>query len=139
MMILKNYEIEKFGVFLYGLGLKGKQSRMRTRFVKILNDHLMLMNEERQQLLEDYAKKDEQGEYVKEEHEGQQVFILDDAEGYNLEMMKLMKEEFIYEETQERLDMLLEIKEVVLNCDVEFSGNEAILYDKWCEAVEDIN
>jgi hypothetical protein len=34
--------------------------------------------------------------------------------------------------------MLLNVAQSVLNCDIELSGNEAIMYDSWCEKLEEL-
>lgn len=138
-MIVKNYEIAKFGEYLLELKLKGKQSRMRTRFIRLMQGQLDLVNEERSNLLIDYAIKDEDGEPVKNKDENGEEFIsLENGNEYNLEIQKLMTEDFIIEETAERLDMLREVRDTILNSEEEFSGVEAMQYDRWCEIVEDI-
>lgn len=135
-MYMKNYEVAGFGEFLLDLKLKGKQSRMRTRFIRLLQDQLNLVNEERNSLLDDYAAKDENGDFITEMIDGKESIVLENGEEYNLEMTKLMNEFFIIEETQERELMLNEVRNIVLECDLEFSGAEAVAYDRWCEIVE---
>jgi len=139
-MIIKNYEVEQFGRFLFDLTLRGKQSRMRTRFVKVLQGRLELQIAEREQLVNEFAKRDEKGEIVYQENEaGQEGIVIGDVEEFNKEVICILEEDFIIEETQEVLDMLIEVKNIVLDCDLEFSGDEATQYDRWCEIVEEIN
>lgn len=137
-MIIKNYEIAPFGRFLFDLKLKGKESRMRTRFISLLESRLELINKEREQLLDDYAKKDEEGNILKEYNEEMKrdVVLLEDGQAYNAEVLKLMNEDFIIEETADKIEMLKTIQEIVLNVDLEFSGNEAMQYERFCQIVE---
>lgn len=137
-MIIKNYEIQAFGEFLYEMKLKSKNSRMRTRFVDLLQSHLDMINRERDELVKDYAKRDEDNEIVTEEHDGKMAYILDNPQEYNHAVTVLMNEDFILEETEGRMEMLRTVRDAVLNFDEELSGDDAMMYDRFCEIVEDI-
>ncbi len=63
-MVIKKYEIGELQSFLFNLILNSKESRMRTRFIKLLEDQIELLMVERQQLINDYAQKDENGEIL---------------------------------------------------------------------------
>ncbi len=39
---------------------------------------------------------------------------------------------------QKKIDMLHILQEIVLNCDLEFTGKKATLFDRFCEIFEDI-
>lgn len=139
ILVFKNYELKAFGEFLYELSLKGKESRMRSRFIKVLEDQLQLINNEREILLKDYAKKDENGELVfDKDEEGREFVILDDSFSYNLELSKLMQEDFIIEVKNDNTEMIKTIQDVVLNCDKEFSGIEAERYNRFCDILETV-
>lgn len=139
-MIIKNYEVEKFGKFLYDLTLKTTPSRIRSRFVKILQSQIDLINEERQQLINEYAVKDDEGNiiYKSDPEDNLEKLKIGNTIEYNEEVFKLMNEDFIIEETESKVEMLSQIKDIVLNCDLELSGNAAMEFDRWCEIVEDI-
>lgn len=138
-MKLYNYEIEPFGNFLLELELKGKESRMRTRLVRLLDERLKLINQERLEIINTYAKRDENGEIEYQEINGQKMFKINDIENYKKEMEELINEVFIIDETEERREMLTTVANAVLNCDMVFKGEKAIQYDRWCEIVEGIN
>lgn len=144
-MLMKNYEIGELQSFLFNLILKGKESRMRTRFIKLLENQIELIKLERQQLINDYALKDDKGEIVtetKELHNKEEeivVFPSEEAEKEaQMQIMLMMNEDFIIEETTEKIDMLITLQNVILNCDLEFTGNKAVLYDRFCEIFEDV-
>ena len=138
-MIIKNYEVEQFGRFLFELKLRGRQSIMRTRFIKLLQAQLDLQAEERKQLIDEFCKKDENGDPLYEENDvGESGIIIEDPQEFNKEVIAILDEDFIIEETQDKLEMLTAVKGIVLDCDLEFSGEEAMSYDRWCEIVEDI-
>lgn len=138
-MIIKNHEIAEFGNFLLELKLKGRTSNMRVRLVRLLDERLTLINQERDALFNDYVQKDEHGEPIKEVDEvsGEERYLLEEGNVYHIELQKLMTEDFIIEENEERALMLTEVRDAVFNCDVEFSGEEAMKYDRWCEILEE--
>lgn len=134
---MKNFELKVFGDFLYELSLKGKESRMRSRFVALIEGQLQLIQNERDILLKDFAQKDEQGEIVtKEDSEGKAFVVLDEPMVYNLEVSKLMNEDFVIEVKDDNKDMIKTVQEAVLNVDKEFSGFEAESYNRLCEILE---
>ncbi|HAU34732.1 hypothetical protein MKX57_06760 [Lysinibacillus sp. FSL M8-0216] len=144
-MIIKNYEIGELQSFLFNLILKGKESRMRTRFIKLLEDQIELLKVERQQLINDYALKDENGEIVtetKEIHNKEEEIVLFQCEEAEkeaqMQIMLMMNEDFIMEETADKIEMLTILQSIILNCDLEFTGNKAVLYDRFCEIFEEI-
>ncbi len=49
-----------------------------------------------------------------------------------------MSEEWIIEKNEERKDMLLTLKDAVLNLDIVLKGKKAMEYDRWCEIAESI-
>ncbi|MFY0516843.1 hypothetical protein ACOMCU_03285 [Lysinibacillus sp. UGB7] len=143
-MIIKNYEIGELQAFLFNLILKGKESRMRTRFIKLLEQQLNQVNQERQQLVDEYAEKDGNGEilYTTEIVDGKEIemplFSEEAEKEVQQQILTLLHEDFIIEETAEKIDMLHILQDIVLNCDLEFTGKKATLYDKFCEIFEDI-
>jgi hypothetical protein len=138
-MIIKNIEVEPFIDFLMSFELKGKESRLRTRFVRLLMNRLTLINEEHQLLIKQYSNLDEHGNPKIIEIDGKKFYDVYDKNEFNKEYALLMNEDFVIDETQERKEMLLFIKELILNCDKTFKGREALEYDRWCEIVEAIN
>ncbi|MEQ6356567.1 hypothetical protein ABNX05_18245 [Lysinibacillus sp. M3] len=140
ILVFKNYELKAFGDFLYELSLKGKDSRMRSRFISILETQLQLISTERDILLQDYAKKDENGEPIRDkDEEGQEFVILEDSFSFNLEVSKLMGEEFIIEVKNEKVEMVKTIQRIVFYVDKEFSGLEAERYNRFCDILESVS
>ncbi|MDD1502598.1 hypothetical protein PVA17_07430 [Lysinibacillus sp. CNPSo 3705] len=143
-MIIKNYEIGELQSFLFNLLLKGKESRMRTRFLKLLEKQLNQINLERQQLVAEYAEKDEHGEvlYKLETVDGNEIefpiFSEDAEKEVQKQILTLLNEDFIIEETADKIDMLNTLQEIILNCDLEFTGKKATMYDRFCEIFEEM-
>jgi hypothetical protein len=138
-MRIKNIEIEPFIKFLMSFELKGRESRLRTRFAKLLMERLKLINEENMDLIRQFGNKDENGNIKIVERDGKRYYDVVDKDAYNREYFILMNEDFVIDETEERKEMLLFIKELILNCDMTFKDEEALEYDRWCEIVEEIN
>jgi hypothetical protein len=137
-MKIKNYEVKEFANFLINLELKGRESRLRTRFVKVLMGRADLIDEEHVELIKQFAKFDDKGEPIIIEIDGVKTYDVPEKEAFNKEYYALLNEEFILEENEERKEMLLLLKEVILNCEMTFKGREALEYDRWCEIVEEI-
>lgn len=137
-MRMKNVEVENLLKFIMELELKGRDSRLRTRFAKLLMERQNLVDEEHQELVKQYSITDDSGKPKIVEKDGKQFYDVQDKVGFNREYFILLNEEFIIEETEERKEMLLLLKDVILNCDKTFMGGEALEYDRWCEMVEDI-
>lgn len=138
-MKIMNFELQEFTKFLVELKLGGKDSRMRTRFCKLLAERIKQIEDEREQLIKQFAEVAEDGSILVEDAgDGRQVYKLRDRDGFNREFEILMREEFVIEENEERKEMLHAIKEIVLNVDMEFEGESAFVYDRFCCIVEEI-
>lgn len=137
-MRIKNIMLDKFANFLMDFELKGKESRMRTRFVKVLAEQIQTNKEEGEDLVKQYADLDESGEPKLTEKDGKSYYNISKEKQaeYNREYFIFMNEEFVIEENEANKEMLLLIKDIILNCEMTFKGVEAIEYDTWCELVE---
>ncbi|WP_078428757.1 DUF1617 family protein [Alkalihalobacterium alkalinitrilicum] len=133
-MKLKNNDIRSLANFLAEEKLAGKTSRMRTRFIKILEDRLKEVEEFRIELLEKYAKKDDKGKAVLNGNQ----YEIEDREIFSYEYNELMEEEFIIDETESKREMITHVKRILENTEKVFSGMEAFDYDRWCEAFENL-
>ena len=133
-MKLKNSEINGLAEFLASEKLVKKQSRMRTKFLKLLNEAINETEGFRKELLEKYSKKDDEGEALIDNNS----YVLEDAEAFNKEYLELMNEEFIIDETESKREMLQHIKRILDNTETEFDGVKAFQYDTWCEAFENL-
>lgn len=139
-MKLRNIEIEPFVEFLMSFELKGKESRLRTRLVKLLNEKLVDFRDEHLELVKDYAKLDEnQNPVIIEKENGVQAYDIENIDEFNYQYDLLMFEEFTIEKTEERAEMLSFVKDMILDCDKVFSGLEALRYDRFCDIVEQVD
>ena len=137
--MFQNSEIEEFANFILSLKLKGTENRMRNRLVKKLQDHLKVVQEEHKELLDEYCTKDENGSYRTLEKNGKSYYDIADVKGFQIEFEELMREEFVILSDPTNQQMLFTVKDIILNCDKEFSGSEALKYEYYCEMFEEIN
>lgn len=137
-MKMKNIELESFINFLDTLKLVDRASRMRTRLKRKLVEKHKLFEEERMEIANQYAKKQENGESVIENRDGQNVIVIDDIESANKAFTELFLEDVVIEENEENKNMLLSVKDSVLNCGFVFEGDQADAYCRWCEILEDV-
>jgi len=119
--------------FLYNLTLKGKQSRHRTRFVKVLQEKLKAISEEELELVKEFAGVDEEGNPNTKEDGS---FAIEDVKGFVAQQKELFEEVFVIEGGDHH-GMLKTVKEILLNYDEEISGKQAEVFDYLCERFEE--
>lgn len=135
-MKIKNYQVKSLIDLLSSLTLKGKESRMRTKFLQHLTEHfnnyiLHNLNE----LYKEYSIKDDDGEIIfKDEAKTKFDVQVDFFE----EEQILLNEEYIFELNDFNKMVLLSISEILLEGDFDVSGEIAKFYDEWCEQAEKI-
>jgi hypothetical protein len=136
-MKMYNHELESFVGFLMEEEVSGKESRMRSRFLKLAQQQVKQIEEDRMELIKQFSYQDTEGNpQVDTREDGSTVFKLKDTEGFTKEYGVLMFEEFIIEATEDKKDMLETITNIVLNTSRKFKGEEALAYDRYCEIVE---
>lgn len=138
VMRMKNIEVEPLVEFIMKFELKGKESRMRTRFARLLSERIQMVNEEHQQLLKNYSNLDEDGNVIVLEREGKSFYDVVDKQKFSREYFLLMNEDYVIDLNEERKEMLILVKELILDCEMTFKYEEALQYDRWCEIVEQI-
>ena len=138
-MKIKNSYIEDFAQFILSFRLKGTENRMRNRFVKVLQKQLKVLQEEHKELLEEYCKKDSDGNFNTINKDGKSFYDIDDVRGFQVEFDILMQENFVISNNESNEQMIETVKDIILNCDKEFSGQEALLYETYCELFEEEN
>lgn len=133
--------------------LHGKDSRSRTRFMKIVEPRLQEVDKFRQDLLEKHAEK------VKETVEGQEVekvvyldkdgkdttdkaagvkFKIADVPAFDKEYNEYLQENYVIDVTPAVIETIYGVRNILLNTTEEFSGTQALVYDEWCQAFENI-
>lgn len=137
-MKILNAEIQALLLFIMNEELNGKMSRMRSRFRQLCAERLKLIEEEKQALLDQYAQKDEAGNFMVETVNGEDQFVVRDMDSYGVEYKTLMLEEWVIDLTEERKDMLLTIKEIVENTTQKLKNETAMQFERYCEIVGQI-
>lgn len=135
-MKFRNYELSLLAQLLFQMKLSGKKSRMRTRFILQIDSYLKnTLQPEIQELVEEYGLRDIDNELIPN-IEGGYELIPERAEEYHKEYDEVLNEYYVVEVNETNKDMILSIAEVLLDCEIELSNDEAVLYDRWCEQFE---
>lgn len=130
---IKNAYLGQAISLLFNLSLKGKQSRHRTKFIKLLDARLKEYAESEMELLKEYAVLDDKGEIVQtEDKKGVKLKDPGQAAECQKELEELREEELVIEGGDAQ-GMLKTVKAVLDECDKEFKGAEATTYDYLCE------
>ncbi|MEK4006332.1 hypothetical protein [Paenibacillus sp. FSL H3-0333] len=134
-MKIKKFELEPMISYLHSLKLERTDSRMRTRFKKLLIEKYQDFADELEEINNCYAVKDGDGEVVVE---NDKLSFANNNERLK-EILDLSNEEIIIDQNEENRKMLLSIKESVLNRGPsELEGKDADIYDSLAEIVEQI-
>lgn len=138
-MKIRKREINTLIELLFELKLKGRSSRMRTRLIRLLEDNQKTLEQERTQLITEYAEHDENNELVFTDEGKTSVKLRDEDmhEFYN-ELNLLMDEQMEILEEGHNLEMLSSVKQSVLDSEIEYAEDRATIYDYWCEQFETI-
>ncbi|MGN7286335.1 DUF1617 family protein [Shouchella clausii] len=120
--------------FMYDLKLVRKESRFRRRFINLLSDRAKLVEEERKEILETYAVKDEQGKAVIEDGN----YKIENMHGLAEETQELLAEKLVIEGGDNY--ELLKVINDILNDLVEepYEGQTSEIYDYLCEQFEPV-
>ncbi|WP_112181372.1 DUF1617 family protein [Paraliobacillus zengyii] len=128
---IKNAQLGQATSLLFDLNLKRKQSRHRTEFIKILAERSKKVEEQRKQIAEEHSKKDDEGKAIINDDR----YDIEDQKAFKEDYQELLDESLIIEGGDAQ-GMLKTVKKVLDECDKEFSGQEAVVYDYLCEQFE---
>lgn len=137
-MKIKNKDL----VFLFNLvndeELSGKQSRMRTKFIKMVQEKAEEFEEDRQDLLKQHCKLDKDGNPKTKKENDQEYYDVKDINKYNTEFLELENTPAIFEENETNEQILKTVREIVFNTSKTFKGQDAFVYDSICDEFEEI-
>lgn len=133
--------------FLIMRKLHGKESRLRTRFLKAIEPAVTEIGEERLKMAKEFADKNDKGEPIlldkegnvtTEEKDGVTFQMKERLAEFNKEFAAFLDEEFRVNVDSTNREMFTVIRDILLNTSEEFTGRMATLYDDWCVAFENI-
>lgn len=134
-----NHELNDVSNFILNeLKLSGKDNRMRMKFLKLVAKKQLEFNEDHLALLKEHSHLDENGEVIYIEKDGVRVADIIDINKFQSEFLELANEQITIEENEENKDILLSVKNSLLNCDTVLSGEKAALHEYLCEKFEEI-
>lgn len=129
---IKNALLNEIVELLFDWKLKGRQSRHRSRFIRLLNERVETVIEEEQELLKEHCYLDEDGEPKIKEINGKKHYDIKDFGAFSKDKADLLNEEMVIEGADNKT-MLLTVREVLDECEEELAGREAVLYEHLCE------
>jgi len=119
--------------FLQGIKLKGKQSRSRSKLVKLLTKSLKTLQEDENALLDQYGERDDDGEFVKEENGNIKVTKKAEWQKEHRELLETIAEI----EGGTYVNHIDDCKKILDDYDGELDGANAEAYDALLDAFED--
>jgi len=133
-IILANEVLAPSVNFLGTIKLKGKDSRARTKLVNLLTQQVRELQESEQELIDEYAKTDENGKPEKAEN-GNAKIDPNRAKEYLAEHSKLMLEQ-VEIEGGTYVNHIDDCQKILENYDGELEGQNAQAYDALLDAFE---
>lgn len=130
---IENQKIAQTINLLYNLSLKGKQSRHRSKFISALRGKYQEFVEDEKELLKEHCNLDENGE--PKTLENGTKWDVKDLDAFAAARRELYEEERVFDGGDFQ-EILKTVKEVLLNCQKEFTGAEAEIYDYLCDQFE---
>jgi len=124
---IKHIYLEAVIDFLYNMSLKGKESRHRSRLIRIMQERLIEVAKEEIGLMKECAQLNENGEAIIN-GQGAPVIRPECLTGLSEEKEALFNEKLIIE-GGDIDEALRTVKDIVLNYTGEASGREAEAYD----------
>lgn len=159
-IVLKNYHlldtqpnkmfsgVKSLPTFLLDEKLHGIQSRNRNRFISLIRNRAIEVSKERYNLLEEYAYRNDKKEVLFFDKEQKETTKPEDGVKYKIseenikkvdnDFEKYLDEDFVLDVAPSNMDILLTVKDILLNSITKLSGKEAVMYDEWCSAFENI-
>lgn len=126
---IENGKLAAASNFLYGVKLVRKQSRHRRHLINLINDQLKQVDEDRKELLEEHAHKDEDGKAIIKD--GQ--YDVADMVAFSDDLKELNEEKLIIEGGNHR-EMIRTMKVVLKKLeDEEYEGQDSEIYDYLCD------
>ncbi|MEE4571107.1 DUF1617 family protein [Paenibacillus polymyxa] len=137
-MKIQNQQLEWLVQFCLKFEMNAKGSRQRSKFIKILQEKIEEYRKHRQELIELYATKDEQGEPLIILDNGERCYDVKDKNGYMKEFIELQLEYNYINQTEENILMLKVVGDAYLNHEDMFLGIEGDHYSCICEEFEEL-
>lgn len=143
---LKNYQLVPITNWLSRLQLHGSESRFRTRFIKLCLDRIDEIDKTRIELCVKHQDKNAEGAPLFIDKEGKDTtdatkmisYKITDMTKLNEEYKPYQNEEFVFEIGPSNSETIYGVRQLILNTQEKFSGEQAPAYNEWCEAFESI-
>lgn len=130
---IKNKNLQTIFDVFYNIPLNGNKSRHRTKFINNIEKVFNEFSEDRSKLIEEFSKKDENGNQVKDPRDPSSVIL--DIETYPNARQDILDID------EEKAFIVVKDKSVLLdiidNMEIQLSGEKAIIIDNLAEQLED--
>lgn len=145
---IEGKEVQALGFidWIAGQKLHGKDSRVRTKLLKIFIEKAEEIEADRKKLVEEFAEKDKEGKilYIGKDGKDTTEFsgnvnykLSEDSQAkFNKEYEEMMKEDCIVDIVPSNKELVWRTRDILLKTEETFVGKEAAFYDEWCDAFE---
>jgi len=128
---IENSKLKQASSLLLDLPLAGKKSRHCTKLVLKMQERLKEVEEQRQALAKEHSHLDDKGN--PKTIDGK--FDIKDMSDFAIDLNDLYTEELVIDGGDAQ-EMLKTVKAVLLDCEKEWKGQGALMYDYLCDQFE---
>ncbi|GGH83512.1 hypothetical protein JOD43_002108 [Pullulanibacillus pueri] len=128
---IENGKLQQSIDYLFTLKLSRKQSRARRHLIDQLKERKKRVDADRMELINEYSKKDSEGNPVVENN----IYIMKDQEAFNEAINELNEEKMVIEGGDHR-EMIRTVKRVLkklIDDEVEYEGVRSETFDYLCD------
>lgn len=153
-LTLKNYFLVRMSLqdisiqsYLSDLMLHGQLSRSRTRFLRALAPRIEEIDKTRMEIMKRYHVLDDATQLpILFDRDGKETTDLDvgvrykltDKDKYDEELDVYMREDYIIDVTPANREDVYNVRKLLLESKDLFGGRNAVMFDEWCVAFENI-
>lgn len=134
--------------YLGDMMLHGPLSRSRTRFINLLLPRIKEIDAERMKIMDKYQVKDpktkqpllitREGGETTELSKGIRYKLID-KEKFDKELKDYLNETYVIDVTPANREDVYAIRDMILKSNDIFGGRNAMMFDEWCQAFENIS
>lgn len=131
---IENRNLQNTIDLLFDLPLRGKQSRHRSKLIKLLQKSLQDVAEQEQEMLVEHCHLDEEGN--PKMIEGGTRWDVKDLDAFAKDKNEFLAEEVVIDGAANE-EVLKTVRRILEECDKEFVGHEAQIYDELYDQLEE--
>ncbi|WRM43581.1 hypothetical protein [Staphylococcus phage LY01] len=130
---IKNKDLQTVYDVLFNIPLNGNKSRHRTKFVNNIKEAYEEYAKDRQDMINEFSKKDENGNIIKDPKDSRSIIL-------NIDEFPNAKEDILAIDEEKAVIVVRDkyiLLDIIDNMEIQLSGEKAIIIDTLAEQLEE--